>query len=410
MDHNSGLKDLSHEAIIALLKENVNQDDYTGLTMSCIKYLDAFYLPDIPLDNKLEDLGYTKLQIASLIKRYSMSLTNEELETIPVIEPSAYENVELPKTQWAVTNMIPEGVSILAAPPKYHKSFFALQLGVSVCSGTSFLGYETVPGDCIYFDLESNKRRPLNRLKDMYNTLEIKGLHIITAQSGTRRLDEGFEEDLDNLLLRYPNTRLVIIDVLQYITPAKAKDNVYSSDYDTINRLNAIASYYRISILVVHHTRKMRDEEDPINNITGSTGLTGAVSTILQITQDRRVDKSATLFVTGNDIESRELIIHFDENELKWHCDGDAATIAQKAFAGRPEVQTISHLMKSTDIWTGSASELSSVAAELGYGISPELFGRFLSVSITELHTVGYEITKKRNEEQRLITISRYIS
>ena len=129
-------------------------------------------------------------------------------------------------------------------------------MSVAVCNGFDFLGFGTVKGDVIYFDLESSKRRPLNRILDMYSTLDISGLHLVTADSNVRRLFNGFEEDLQNLLFTYPNTRLVIIDVFQRILPVISKDNLYSSDYTNINGLNAIASKYAISILIIHHTRK----------------------------------------------------------------------------------------------------------------------------------------------------------
>lgn len=376
-----------------------------------LKFIDAYYKPDIPLEEKLSGMGFTKLQTHALITLYTMQIRNNnaKLSTIPFINPSDYEGKELPSVEWAVENMIPDGVSILAAPPKYHKSFFALQLAVSVCNGMDFLGFNTIKGDCIYFDLESNPGRPLNRLKDMYDTLDIEGLHIVTAQSEVKRLESGFEEDLEMLLVRFPNTKLVIIDVLQYVTPIRAKDNIYSSDYDTISMLNNIAAKYKISILAVHHTRKMRDDSDPINNITGTTGLTGAVSSIIEIIQESRTSSSALLLLTGNDIETQELAIHFDTKTLKWICDGDAAEIAFKKFINRAESQSIIQLMDGRDSWTGSAADLSEFASDLNYEISAADFGRYIKLYKTEIQKMGFDIKQHRTSTIRTILLTHHV-
>ena len=393
-----------------LLFDAVNSDTTVNSVFSCLKFVDVFYEPDRPLDEKLSDMGFTKLQIYALITRYSMNINDQEFLTVPVINPYEYDGKELPQVEWVVKEMIPDGVSILAAPPKYHKSFFALQLAVSVCNGLDFLGFHTLKGDCLYFDLESNPRRPLNRLQKMYNTLDISGLHIITAQSGIRRLESGFEEDLEMLLVRFPNTKLVIIDVLQYITPLKAKDNIYSSDYDTINMLNALAIKYRISILAVHHTRKLKDESDPINNITGTTGLTGAVSTIIEILQEKRTNPSAVLLLTGNDIETRELAIKFDSTTLKWICEGDASDVAFKTFVNRPESQCLTHLMSDKSNWIGSAADLSAFAAGLNFDITPADFGRFLKFNKPDIIRLGLDIVQHRNSSSRTITITHHVN
>lgn len=384
-----------------------NNSTIDSVEISLIRLFDNFYKPGLDLETKLSQMGFNSLQIHSLIAQYNMSINNIELETVPVIEPAEYEGKDLPGIQWIVVGMLPEGVSLLAGPPKYFKSTLALQLAVAVCTGNSFFGFDVVHGDVIYFDLESNPHRPLNRLNTIFSTTNFEKLHIITAKSGIHRLDEGFEKEFEELLIKYRNTRLVVIDVLARIIPAKAKDNVYSSDYETINKLNAFATKYKIAILVVHHTRKMKDDSDPINNITGSTGLTGAVNSIIEIQKDKRTNNNATLLITGNDVETREIGMHTDLQRVMWVCDGDVSELAFKEFTNAPESQTITELMKNSCSWSGTSSQLSSFAMDMGYDITPEAFGRYFNTHISDLNTLGYIIKRTRNGSERTITICR---
>lgn len=392
------------------LLSSVNNNEIGAIELAIVRFIDANYKPDMPIKEKLKEMGLTELQVHALLKLRQLDINEDVLDTLDVVEPSDYEDRPLPEISWTIKGMLPEGVSLLAAPPKFHKSFFAMQMAVSICSGTDFFGYETVKGDCIYFDLESNATRPLSRLRAMYSTTDIRGLHIVTGQSNVPRLGEGFEEALENLLLRYPNTRLVIVDVLQLISPSCGHDFSYAGDYNTIGLLNDIANRLRISILAVHHTRKMRDDNDAVNNVSGSIGITGAVTTIFMLSKDKRNDKNATLLITGNDIETIEWCMHFDDSQLRWCCDGEVAEVEMKAFLNHPVVKTILYLMKDYDEWTGSATELSEAAKTLGYDITPEDFGRYINGSNANFIKVGFTVSKQRRNDARMISIRHSVS
>ena len=372
-----------------------------------VQWFDRYYGFKQDLRELFSSWGLSRLQVDALMHNYDLMSSDEEHTTLAVIEPIDYEDRKLPQVTWAVKDLIPDGVSILAAPPKSYKSFFALQLAVSVCNGFDFLGFGTVQGDVIYFDLESNMRRPLNRINDMYSTLDIKGLHLVTADANVRRLYDGFEDDLKDLLLIYPNTRLVIIDVFQRILPIQSKDNLYSSDYANINSLNAIASMYSISILIVHHTRKQKDHGDPVNNISGSTGLSGAATSILQIVKKDRASATAHLLATGNDIAPKDIIIKFDESIFQWRNEGSAEHIALREFAESPEAKCLNSFMNNKNEWTGTVSELVSYGKSIGITLDAAAFGKILKFNQALLKRLGYVIEHSRTSSVRTIKIKK---
>ena len=179
---------------------------------------------------------------------------------------------------WLVDKILPVGLSILGAPSKYYKSYMALGLCVAICQGAKFLGFDCTKHDCLYFDLESTKRRPKNRLDQIVGTGTKKpdNLHIITGDQSPGRIGEGFEEQVEYQLQKYPNIKLIVIDVFQLIRqPAKRNQTGYDRDYEDFRALKQIVDKHDIGVLLIHHTRKMKDPSDVFNELSGSTVMLG---------------------------------------------------------------------------------------------------------------------------------------
>jgi len=99
------------------------------------------------------------------------------------------------------------------------------------------------------------------------------------------------------------------------------KTGTYQDDYNTAGQLKRLADDFGISVIVLHHLRKMRDEEDPLNEVSGTTGLTGAADTIITLRRARgKVD--GILRVTGRDVDEQEIALNFHEGV--WTSVGDA--------------------------------------------------------------------------------------
>src|SRR5215210_7942081 len=230
---------------------------------------------------------------------------------------------ELPPVKWAVSGVLPEGVTILAGKPKMGKSWLALGLCVSVAAGGYALG--KIPAECggaLYLGLEDPERRLQRRLK--------KVLAGATAPEGLEvgwswpRLDQGGVEALRKHLEDHPDTRLIVIDTLKKIRPRESGSRgVYDLDYEALEPLLPLAAEFGVAILVVHHQRKM-EAGDPLDTISGSTGLTGGVDGALVLKRDRG-KQDATLLVDGRDIEEpSELALRWEADIASWTLMGDA--------------------------------------------------------------------------------------
>ena len=90
---------------------------------------------------------------------------------------------------------------------------------------------------------------------------------------------------------------------------------MYGNDYDDISSIKRIADEHDISIILVHHLRKLKDGDDPFNEVSGSTGITGAADTNYVLKAQAK-QQDATLLACGRDVEYQELTLRFQD--LKW--------------------------------------------------------------------------------------------
>ena len=123
--------------------------------------------------------------------------------------------------------------------------------------------------------------------------------------------------------MEHPDARLVVVDTLAKVRPRQRGQHLYSEDYAALERLLPLAADHGVSILVVHHLRKM-DADDPLDTISGSTGLSGGVDGTLILKRERG-KADAYLHVDGRDVEEpAELALRWDQNLASWNLMGDA--------------------------------------------------------------------------------------
>jgi 5S rRNA maturation endonuclease (ribonuclease M5) len=231
--------------------------------------------------------------------------------------------LDLPPVNYTVKGLLPEGVTLLASKPKVGKTWLAIGLGIAVATGGKALGTNEVePGDVLYLALEDNRRRLRKRLALLHSgATAMDRLHLALEWP---RLDEGGVERLEAFLVEHPETRLVVIDTLKKVRPrVSSSRSVYEVDYEVLEPLIPLAATYGVAILVIHHTRKA-DAEDPLDTISGSTGLTGGVDGAMVLKRQRgRAD--AFVYVTGRDIEEEiELALRWKAESAGWAIIGDA--------------------------------------------------------------------------------------
>lgn len=244
--------------------------------------------------------------------------------------PRAINAVELmekdiPALRWVVRKLIPEGLTILAGKPKMGKSWLGLAFALSTSTGGTVLGvFHGELGEALNLALEDSERRLQTRLEVL-----LKGhaapdkLHFVVEW---RRLDRGGADDLDQWLTEHPGCRLVIIDTLQKVrAPQKNNANMYAEDYQAVAALKGLSEKHHVAIVAIHHLRK-EPADDPIDEVSGSTGLTGVADAVM-VLKRKRGAADALLVVTGRDVEEQQLPLKWDKETATWRAlEGECNT------------------------------------------------------------------------------------
>ena len=267
----------------------------------------------------------------------------------------------LPPTVFMIAGILPEGTSIISAASKIGKSWMVLDMGLSIAAGVPFMGKDVQQCGVLYLALEDS----LSRLQDRMNKILSGGRAPRQFYFATEapNLDNGLLDALDAHLKQFPETKLVIIDTLQKIRGrALPRESSYEQDYREMGTVKSYMDKKGVSVLFVHHNRKMKDEDDPFNMISGTNGIMGAADTIWAIIKGKRSDNEATLHITGRDVMQTDTVISFDKSSWKWKPIGalDLLTAQRErlAYDNNPIVKTIKELLKDEPEWRGTANEL----------------------------------------------------
>lgn len=229
-------------------------------------------------------------------------------------------HMDFPPVRYAVAGCVGEGVTILAGKPKIGKSWMALDFGMAVATGGAALGsIHCKQGVVLYCALEDNQRRLRRRMQQLYDA-DDQWPEDFYFTTELPRLNEGGLDQLEEWITAN-NPALVIIDTFARIRPTGKRDQGYDTDYQALTPLQELAGESGVCILVIHHLRKA-ESDDPLDQISGTTGLTGAVDSALVL---QRLSNGVTLYGRGREIEEMQWAVEFDDGA--WRLLGEAATV-----------------------------------------------------------------------------------
>ena len=219
---------------------------------------------------------------------------------IPAISAAELMDEPFKPAEYVVKGLLPKGLSILGGAPKIGKSWLVLDLCVRVATGKPLWGMDVQQGTAWYLCLEDTNDRVRQRLACITDESP-KDLQISSSEHGLGTMEDGLDKTIEKFLHKYANTRLIVIDTFQMVR-GNSKEPTYSGDYADAQKLKKLADKYGVAIMLVHHLRKMTDK-DPVNKLSGTTGLSGAADTLLILDKSTRLEDVATLTCTGRDIQ-----------------------------------------------------------------------------------------------------------
>ena len=324
------------------------------------------------------------------------------LEKLQLVDADTLLSTPMEKTLFIVDGLIPQGVSMLCGSGKIGKNWLMLWLGIRVAQGLPLWELPTHQSDVVYLCLEDTQVRIKDRLYQLVDKAPL-GLHFATMCG---KLGCGLEEQIIDALNDYPKTKLIIIDTLQKVRDSRngaGKSGMYANDYDDISAIKQIADKFKIAIVLVHHLRKLKDSADPFNEVSGSTGITGAADTNF-ILKRRRGEETATLLVNGRDVEYQQFTLRFENQVWQMVEHKDSAELHREEI---PQfLFRLVDFLKDKSEWTGTATELLTAMGETETppNLVTKMLGRFAGETLAP---VGIEYKTKRTGQSRLMRFRR---
>jgi len=232
--------------------------------------------------------------------------------------------------KFLVEDILPEGLSIISGSPKIGKTFLALNLGLSIATGSKTLGHlRTEKVGVAYFAIDEKDQyiqEKINCIREFQEKNVIPDNFRLMFKMN--RLSEGGYEQITDYIDRHPDLKLIVIDTLGRVRKPSGRGNAYEIDVEAIGQLQDICKEKNVSILLLHHNKKGKSE-DFIENLSGSMGLSGTVDTILCL-ERARGETEGTLKVTGRLIrDEKDLSVKFNKDLLSWEILGDAELYKQ---------------------------------------------------------------------------------
>lgn len=322
-----------------------------------------------------------------------------ENNKLTVIDGETLADMRLPPTQYCVQSLLHQGVTILGGAPKIGKSWLVLDLCVRVAKGESVFGLEVRQGTTIYLCLEDTMRRIQHRLVSLTDDTSANMFFSTEAKT----LADGLCDQVRDFVKEHPDTVLVAIDTFQVIR-STTPDVSYATDYQDVRELKKLADEMGISLLLVHHLRK-QGASDPLNKLSGTTGIAGAVDAVLVLEKSDRCQSGAALVCTGRDIEYRELELRFDSAVCSWELVSDSAESPVTLLP--PELVDFVEFMKNERLFSGRNTDLANrYNACTGRDLSAKKLKQLMNKWRYELEDQGVVFESRRSNGQRFVEIS----
>lgn len=337
-----------------------------------------------------------------LYEQKMQALAKAERESAPdfmqtVSMPELYEMV-YPGKPPIIEHFLYPGTYLFVGAPKVGKSFMMAQIAYHVSSGTPMWNYSVRKGTVLYLALEDDYRRLQERLYRMFGTETTPDLFFSVA---SKSLNEGLLEQLDGFIREHHDTGLVIIDTLQKVREAEGDTYSYARDYDIIAGLKAFADKTGICLILVHHTRKQRFD-DNFDRISGTNGLLGAADGAFLMYKTKRSDSEATIEVSGRDQPDKKIMLSRNKETLCWELSGEKSP--EYTEPPEPVLEAIGGFINSDNpIWEGTATEL---IEKLELDIKPNALSLKLNVNAGKLYNLYFvQYSNSRSHKGRKITL-----
>lgn len=237
-------------------------------------------------------------------------------------------STEYPDIAWIIPDLLPSGMAILGGRPKAGKSWLTMQIAQAMGSGDCVFGKQVSSGRVLYLALEDGERRLKQRMKMQgWNEKSRKNVDFLTIETFIKEI--GFLHVNDNAKKLYSiaekgKYKFIVVD--SFNVAFMGLKNADDSPLVT-NALKPLQSYSLdanvLTLIIDHHNKQStmsNDNQNPINNITGSTAKSSITDTAIGVYKTAK--GKLRLMATGRDFEDIDIKICTDEH-MHWQYEGE---------------------------------------------------------------------------------------
>jgi hypothetical protein len=263
--------------------------------------------------------------------------------------------------RFLIRGLIPDGLTILSAPSKTYKSFFALSLALATIGASDWCGAFPVEeqGEVVFFGLESPPNQLHNRLLQLlpaFNPASMPHhIHFFSGMTCLPPFKDGLQSVLEEVIDRY-RPRLLVIDPLTYLYRLGKQQDLASMTLDLLWPLAEMAASAGISLFCAEHLRKPnKDDSSVVDQLNGSYIKAAVVHALLSI---QREGENLTIDTTLRDAASQHLTLGIEfgiDGGITWRYKGTTANVAETR---RESLRTMVYAELSTHRIPVTAGEL----------------------------------------------------
>jgi len=195
-------------------------------------------------------------------------------EMLPICRANELE-IQQPGQLWLIEQIWAQcAVGIIGGAPKCCKSWFGLDMAVSVASGTHCLGRFAViqPGPVLVFLAEDACAAVRARIQALCTErdLDIEHLNLYVITASTLRLDLAADQQLLDATLGHLNPRLLLLDPL--VRLHRLDENSAADISKLLGFIREMQRNHQTAIALVHHASK-KHRAQPGQALRGSSDL-----------------------------------------------------------------------------------------------------------------------------------------
>lgn len=331
-----------------------------------------------------------------------------EIKRFHTVDGETIMHKQMQPLEYAVAEILPQGLTLLAGGSKTGKSLLTLNLCIAVSKGEPFLGFPTKRGTVLYLALEDTEARIQRRAMLMTDDMP-SNFHYTNE---ALKVTDGLIEALEQFVLEHPDTVLIAIDVLELIRPDETSGNQYRDDYLAMMALHKFTQDHPVTLLIVHHTRK-ETKGDEFDAVSGTKALVGAADNLMLLTRPKRAERKGLLYCSGREMEDRYIELLLDDN-CCWQINDDTKYIPEEINETVRSVYL--YLMYHADLqqdkqngnlriyYEITATALSeALQKELAIEIPSNMITKNLTLYHHQLEYLGLRFENKRNRKTRLL-------